>query len=397
MPQNFTDLMLRKLTSNGQDRLEIWDARIPAFGVRVSSAGTKTFILMYRHRGRPRRLTLGRYPVLSLADARTKATEALLTINEGADPALVEHAVDDPTYQFDAVATSFVTRHCNVRNKASTAKETERLLNKHFVSAWKKRDVRDIRQSHINEILDALVADDKPSEANHALGVIKTLFRWCMDRDMIAVSPCMKVKKPAKHGSRARVLSEAELKAVWGVLEPEGYPFGTMTKLLILTGQRRGEVTQMRSSQLDLKAKTWLIPAELSKNGREHLLPLSDHAIAVINSVPKHGNDLLFPARGNDDNVVSGFTRAKNRLDKLSGVTGWTLHDLRRTTATFLGKLDTPPHVIERVLNHVSGSFAGVAGVYNRHTYLDEMRKALQAWGNHMSSLPTAVSEAEAA
>jgi integrase len=376
MPQNFTDLMLRKLTSNGQDRLEIWDARIPAFGVRVSSAGTKTFILMYRHRGRPRRLTLGRYPVLSLADARTKATEALLTINEGADPALVEQAIDDPTYQFDAVATSFVTRHCNVRNKASTAKETERLLNKHFVSAWKKRDVRDIRQSHINEILDALVADDKPSEANHALGVIKTLFRWCMDRDMIAISPCVKV---------------------WGALEPEGYPFGTMTKLLILTGQRRGEVTQLRRSQLDLKARTWLIPAELSKNGREHLLPLSDHALAVIKSIPTHDNDLLFPARGNGENVVSGFTRAKNRLDKVSGVTGWTLHDLRRTTATFLGKLDTPPHVIERVLNHVSGSFAGVAGVYNRHPYLDEMQKALQAWGNHVSSLSTALSEAEAA
>jgi integrase len=395
MPQNFTDLMLRKLTSNGQDRLEIWDARIPAFGVRVSSAGTKTFILMYRHRGRPRRLTLGRYPVLSLADARTKATEALLTINGGADPALAEQAVDDPTYQFDAVATSFVTRHCNVRNKASTAKETERLLNKHFVSAWKKRDVRDIRQSHINEILDALVADDKPSEANHALGVIKTLFRWCMDRDMIAVSPCMKVKKPAKHGSRARVLSEAELKAVWGVLEPEGYPFGTMTKLLILTGQRRGEVTQMRWSQLDLKAKTWLIPAELSKNGREHLLPLSDHAMAVVKSVPKLDNDLLFPARGNDENVVSGFTRAKNRLDKLSGVTGWTLHDLRRTTATFLGKLDTPPHVIERVLNHVSGSFAGVAGVYNRHPYLDEMQKALQAWGSYLVDLVDVLAVAE--
>ena len=98
-------------------------------------------------------------------------------------------------------------------------------------------------------------------------------------------------------------------------------------------------------------------------------------------------NDLLFPARGNGDNVVSGFTRAKNRLDKLSGVTGWTLHDLRRTTATYLGKLDTPPHVIERVLNHVSGSFAGVAGVYNRHPYLDEMRDALQAWGSHLAQL----------
>ena len=387
MAQNFTDLMLRKLTSNGEDRLELWDARIPGFGVRVSKAGTKTFILLYRHRGRPRRMSLGRYPVLSLADARIQATEALLTITQGADPALIEHAEDDPAFQFDAVVAAFVARHCAVQNKASTAKETERLLAKHFVAAWKKRDVRDIRQSHINEILDALIAAGKPSEANHALGVIKTLFRWCVDREMLAISPCMKVKKPAKHGSRARVLNEPELKALWSVLDAEAYPFGVMTKLLILTGQRRGEVTQMRWSQLDLVGRTWTIPAELCSNGRGHLLRLSDHALSVLASVPRGGNDLVFPARGNAENVVSGFTRAKNRLDRLSGVTDWTLHDLRRTTATFLGKHDTPPHVIERVLNHVSGSFAGVAGVYNRHPYLDEMRNALQAWGSYVSTL----------
>jgi integrase len=254
------------------------------------------------------------------------------------------------------------------------------------VSAWKKRDVRDIRASHVNDILDALVEAGKPSEANHALGVIKTLFGWCSDRDMITVSPCAKIKKPAKHGSRSRALSESELRRLWALLEGEGYPFGTMTKLLLLTGQRRGEVTQMRWSQLDLAARTWLIPTELSKNGREHLVPLSDHALAVIASIGRAGNDLVFPAHGNVENVFSGFTRAKNRLDRLSGLKDWTLHDLRRTTATHLGKLGTPPHVIERVLNHVSGSFAGVAGVYNRHPYFEEMRAALQVWGERLAT-----------
>lgn len=381
MAQAFTDLMLRKLTSGGADRIEVWDSRMPAFGLRVSAAGTKTFILMYRHRGVLRRLSLGRYPVLSLADAREKAADALRQVTRGEDPTLTEHAPDDPSFQFATVVERFVERHCAVQNKASTAKETERLLRKHFVGAWGKRDVRDIRQAHVNEILDALIEADKPSEANHALGVIKTLFQWCVDRDMIAVSPCMKVKKPAKHGSRARVLSEGELAAVWGALDAEGYPFGPMVKLLILTAQRRGEVTQMRWSQIDRKARTWLIPAELSKNGREHLLPLSTHAMAVLDALPRNHEDLLFPARGNDEAVFSGFTRAKNRLDKTAGVTDWTLHDLRRTAATFLGKLKTPPHVIERVLNHISGSFAGVAGVYNRHPYFDEMRQALELWG----------------
>jgi len=154
-------------------------------------------------------------------------------------------------------------------------------------------------------------------------------------------------------------------------LAAEGYPFGAMTKLLILTGQRRGEVTQMRWSQIDFDAKTWLIPAELSKNGREHLLPLSASVIEILGSLPRLHDELLFPAKGNSGAVISGFSRAKIRIDKSSGVTGWILHDLRRTTATYLGKLETPPHVIERILNHISGSFAGVAGVYNRYPYLD--------------------------
>jgi integrase len=387
MVQNLTDLMLRKLSANGKDRREIWDGRVPGFGVRLSGAGTKTFILVYRHRGRPRRMTLGRYPFVSLADAREKASEALRQINNGDDPAYMEHAIDEPPFQFNTVVSNYIERHCTVRNKASTAKETERLLKKHFVTAWGKRDIRDIRQMHINEILDALVAADKPSEANHALGVIKTLFRWCVDRDMLAISPCIKVKKPAKHGSRSRVLTEGELKEVWTVLELENYPFGHMTKLLILTGQRRGEVTQMRWSQIDLKTKTWTIPAELSKNGHEHKLPLSQHAMNVLKSLPRMHDDLLFPARGNDDAVISGFSRAKIRLDKLSGVTEWTLHDLRRTTATFLAKHRTPPHVVERILNHVSGTFAGVAGVYNRHPYFDEMRGALEDWGEWVKRL----------
>lgn len=387
MPQHFTDLMLRKLSCEGQDRIEVWDGRVPGFGIRVSKFGTKTFILTYRHRGRPRRMTIGRYPYLSLMDAREKASDALRQLGKGVDPALSAEVAEDPSYQFDAVLARFVERHCTPNNKPSTAKETARLLRKHFESAWGKRDIRDIRPTHITEVLEDLVASGRPSEANHALGVVKTLFRWSVDREMLADNPCDKIKKPAKHGTRARVLSDDELKAVWHALETEAYPFGEMTKLLVLTGQRRGEVSQMRWSQLDLKSATWTIPEELSKNGREHLLPLSPSAIAILKNLPRLHDDLVFPARGNDETVISGFSRAKARLDKLSGVEDWTLHDLRRTAATYLAKLETPPHVIERILNHISGSFAGVAGIYNRHSYLVEMRAALDKWDLHLKAL----------
>ena len=383
----FTDMMVRKLVPIGRDRFEVWDGRVPGFGLRVAPTGTKTFILVYRHRGRTRRLTLGRYPFLSLADARDKAVMALQAVTRGEDPALDAAATDGVTFQFDAVLDQFVTRHCRVRNKPATARETERLLRKHFVAAWSKRDIRDISPSHINAVLDGLVAAGKPSEANHALGAIKTLFAWCVERDLLNVSPGMKVRKPAKHGARSRVLNDDELLAVWRAFVADGYPFGTMGMLLLLTGQRRGEVTQMRWAQIDFAHSTWTIPAELAKNNHAHVLPLVTPAIAVLKAVPRLSDARVFPARSNDANAISGFTRAKLRFDTVSGVTGWTLHDLRRTVATGLAKLGVAPHVIERILNHVSGTFGGVAGIYNRFQYVEEMRAALEVWAAHIERL----------
>jgi len=385
--QAFTDLMLRKLTSGERDLIEVWDQQIPGFGMRVSKSGTKSFMLVYRHRGLSRRLTLGRYPVLTLAAARDAAIDALRQIRDGIDPMLEKKRARDPSFQFDAVVASYVEKHCKLHNKPSTAKESERSLNKHFVSEWGKRDIRDITTTHITEILDKMIARGIPSEANHALGVVKTLFGWCVDRDMLAISPCAKVRKPAKHNSRARVLSDEELIRVWRSFEAEGYPFGFMGKLLVLTGQRRGEVTEMRWNQIDETRKTWTIPATLAKNHREHVLPLSDAAMAILRSVPRLSDERVFPARNNDTNAISGFTRAKLRFDKLSGVAEWTIHDIRRTVATGLAQLGVAPHVIERVLNHISGTFAGVAGVYNRFQYQDEMRAALERWAVHIDRL----------
>lgn len=381
MTQQLTDLTLRRLTTDGADRIEVWDGRMPGFGMRVSKNGTKTFILLYRHRGRPRRLSLGRWPIVSLAKARQKARAALQTLDDGSDPAIGHRPDDNPSFRFDAVVQAFVDRHCLQRNRASTAKETQRLLRKHFVAAWGQRDIRDLRQADINSVVDGLVEDGRPSEANHALGVVKTLFSWCFDRDMLIANPCAKVKKPAKHGKRSRTLSEDELKKVWHASLGEGFPFGPLVQLLLLTGQRRGEIAQMQWQQLDFNARCWTIPESIAKNGREHVLPLSDAAVEILQSMPRLNKTYVFPARGNDKATVSGFSKPKVRLEMVVGASDWTLHDLRRTTATYLARLGTAPHVIERILNHVSGSFGGVAGVYNRHAYLEEMRAAMQQWG----------------
>ena len=326
---------------------------------------------------------------MSLAAARQKARAALQAVDEGSDPAVGHRPDDNPSFRFDAVVKDFVERHCVQHNRASTARETQRLLSKHFVKAWGQRDIRDIRQADIYAVIDGLVKDGTPSEANHALGVVKTLFAWSTDRDMLTVDPSVKVKKPAKQGKRSRTLSEGELKRLWRALPAEGFPFGHLVQLLILTAQRRGEVAQMQWPQLDFENRLWTIPEDIAKNGREHVLPLSDLAIEVLRSVPRLNETYVFPARGNDDATVSGFSKSKVRLEVAVGADDWTLHDLRRTTATFLAKLGTLPHVIERILNHVSGSFAGVAGVYNRHLYIEEMRVSLERWSDWVREVTT--------
>ena len=177
---------------------------------------------------------------------------------------------------------------------------------------------------------------------------------------------------------------------MYGAAHEIGYPFGTIVKLLILTGQRRGEVTGMEWSELDLDAALWTIPAARSKNGRAHALPLAPVALATITAIPRTSSRFVFPARGNHEATFSGWSKAKRELDAMVGIPDWTLHDLRRSMATSLASLGTSPHIVERILNHAGGTFAGVAGVYNRFEYRDEMREALMAWEREVSRLVSA-------
>ena len=168
----------------------------------------------------------------------------------------------------------------------------------------------------------------------------------------------------------------------------QGYPFGTINKLLFFTGQRRSEVAGMAWDDLDLDAKVWSIPADKNKSARAHEVPLTDMSAAIISEIPRLDEILVFPARRKNSNKpVSGFSKAKKQLDELSGVMDWRQHDIRRTVATGMAGLAIPPHVVERVLNHSSGSFCGVAGIYNRFGYLPEMRDALEKWERHVLSL----------
>jgi integrase len=196
-------------------------------------------------------------------------------------------------------------------------------------------------------------------------------------------------KRVTTREARDRVLSDVEIKAFWAACERSGWPFGPLFKLLLLTGQRREEVGALRWGEFDLDSGTWTIPATRAKNKKLHDVHLSAFALELLAGLPRMG-DLLFASRGA---APSGYSKAKGRLDCFVGeivggtVEPWVLHDLRRTTASGMARLNIAPHVVDRVLNHVSGTIRGVARIYNRYDYRDERMAALEAWGRHIEAL----------
>ncbi len=403
-----TDVFLKNVKPPERGQTDIWDAQIAGFGVRVSHTGTRTFVMVYRYQGDWRRDTLGKYPDVKLADARGKAEKARGDLRDGIDPrGKRKTARPAPKAQsFVTVVDAFIAGYVARNNRASTAAETERLLRSVFVPVWGRRALGEIKKADILHVIDGIMARGKPSSARHAFAAIRKFFNWCVERGHLDDSPWRTIKPPVKANSRDRVLSDAELALIWRAAEGQGWPFGRIVQLLMLTGQRRGEVVGLRWEELDLDAAVWTIPGSRTKNHKQHLVPLSPSVVAILKALPRiEGSEFAFPARGMPEQAYSGYSKGKRVLDAdidtvrrkeavAAGRTAddikhldWTLHDLRRTAATGMARAGVAPHVVERILNHVSGTFGGVAGVYNRFQYLDEMRAALELWETHIARL----------
>ncbi len=354
-----TDLLIRKTGSPERGQKTYFDDALPGFGLRVSQGGTKSFVVIY---GRQRRLkTLGRYPVLGLADARKQAKKLL------GDVAIMDPAaVHVPKVSF-AVATERFLADCEIRNKPRTVEEYRRLLRRHFDIG---KAIGDVKRADIMRRVEAI--KDAPAERQHAFVAIRTMMNWCLKHGLIEASPVPKLTFSTT--SRSRVLSDAELKMVWQRAEEFGYPYGQIVQLLILTGQRRGEIAALRKSWIE--DDLIVFPVGFTKNKREHRLPLGPKARAIIDALPGD-TDMLFPARGTTDSPFNGWSKYKRAFDEPLQIAPYTLHDLRRTFASKLAELGTPIHVTERLLNHVSGTVSGVAAVYNRYEYLTEMQSAV--------------------
>ena len=377
-------------------RREVPDGLIRGLFFVVQPSGAKSWAVRYRFNGLPRKLTLGAFPAIDLKAARELAQRALVAVAAGEDPASAKQAAKAAARApadrdgVEKVVSTFVERYAKANTREGTWKETERLLNKEVIGAWKGRHFSAIRRADVHELLDGIVDRGALIVANKTLAALRRMCGWAVERGIITTSPCEGVKAPSQERSRDRVLSDDELRRVWTACDAVGWPFGPLVHLLILTGQRRDEVAEMQWSEVDLDGKTWTLPRSRVKNDQAHAVPLSDQALRVLATLPRISTEdgPIFTTTG--ESSVSGFSRAKRRIDKEIAdvkLAPWVIHDLRRTLASGMARLGINLPVIEKVLNHTSGSFAGVVGVYQRHSFADEKRHALQAWGAHVERL----------
>ena len=401
-------------------RIEYFDKLLPGFALRVSGptasnpAGSKSWVVFYRFRRKLRRDTIGKWPVLELAEAREKARKLLATVGEGRDP----HTAEQTTHAVDVAVDEFMKRHMAAHQRsASYINETRRIFDVLVLPQWRGKTLKDISRRDVLDLLDRIADGRAPSKpggavkrapimANRTLAALRVFFRWAVGRGFIETSPVSNIPRPAGENPRDRVLSDEEIIFFWEGSETLGWPFGSLFRLLLLTAQRRDEVGSMEWLEIDFDTGIWTLPRERAKNDRAHEVPLSPIALDILAAVPRiSGSRFVFTTTG--QRPASGFSKAKQRLDaqmaelRAQALTNdgvntdlsevkippWTLHDLRRTAATKIAKLNVPPHVVDRILNHISGTITGVAAIYNRHAYLEERKAALEAWGGYIERL----------
>ena len=392
-----TAASVERLKAPTAGQIEYYDRRLPSFGMRLSYQGTKSWFVMTRLDGKLIRVTLGRHPVLSLADAREEARRVVSLAAGGKDPRQIrseakQKRCEERRNSFDVCADEFLQKYAERHLRLSTQREYQRILKGKDTRAWRDRPVSEITKRDVLDVIEGIESRGSPGASRRALAYLRKFFNWCAERDIITGAPTDRVRSPHPETKRDRVLTEEEIRCVLRAIDAERSIFRPLLSVLLLTGQRRAEAAGMLWSELrdlDSDSALWEIPGHRTKNKHSHLVPLSPAVRDVLLRVPRV-DDLVFTTTG--ETPVSGFGKVKARLDArvdemrrsegLEQIPPWTLHDLRRTMVTVMNEsLGVAPHVVEAVVNHMSGlAKAGVAGVYNRALYLEARKCALNLW-----------------
>jgi integrase len=370
----------------------------------VQPSGAKSWALRYRFNGDTRKLTLGAVAdreapglidALTLAGARKAAADARHRVEQGIDPAAqkrttkattADMAAQRATDNVEALAEQFLRLYAKASTRPRTYRQTEDVLRRLVLPAWRGRTVHDVRRRDCIALIDEIASARGPHMANKSLAVLSRWFSWLVGRDVITVSPAMGVERPAKDVPRERILDDSEVAALWHVCDEEGV-FGSFVRVMLLTGTRRSEAAGMRWSEINEVTRLWSLPRERVKNAVAHTVPLAPQAWAIIASQPRLvGSDLVFTHSG--AKPIGGFSRLKANIDRrMTLATPWTLHDTRRTCASGMQRLGIRAEVVERCLNHRSGAYRGISGVYQVDPMADAKRDAFERWAAHVEEL----------
>ena len=381
-------------------RIERFDSGADGLSLRVTDRGTKTWNICYHFpdaqgRLKHHRFTIGPWPAIGLAQARDTArmvkSRAKAGINpkaerDAAQAAAKAEAQTEARNTFTAIAENYIALECPGLRRGA---EIEAIIRRELLPPWSDRHTAGFRRSDLTELTDRLIVAGTPMAAHRVYQTATRIFNWALNRGDIEASPFAAMQPPVKKVARDRALKEHEIKALWSVWGEQAYPFGEMQKLLLLLGQRRSEVAQMLWPEVDFDKREWAIPASRSKSRREHIVPLPDAAVEILESLPRFTDgDYVFTTTAGR-RPVSAFSKAKVRIDQMlidqdAAIENWRVHDLRRTCRTGLARLGVPEIVSERVLNHLP---QGLGKIYNVHEYLEEKRDALARWAQEVQNI----------
>ena len=342
----------------------VWDATVPGLGIRVTDRGVKSFVLVVRYPGssNPAPRSLGTYGAITLEAARVRAREWLALIGNGTDPAL--HLADKRAQTFQAISDQYLLRKAKDHR---TRGETEAMLTRLIHPTLGQRPITSINRSDIVRLLDKIEDENGSVTATKVLGIISRVMNFHASRTDDFRSPIVKGMGRGTAQARSRILSDDELRSIWAACEE--YPvFGPMLRFILLTATRRNEAGKMRWSEVN--GDEWVIPAARYKTNIDHVIPLSRMALSAL---PERNGEWVFS--GNGFQPIGNYTQNKEAIDKASGVSGWVIHDLRRTARSLMSRAGVPPDHAERCLGHV---IPGVRGTYDRHEYHQEKQRAYE-------------------
>jgi integrase len=377
----------RVTVPRGKSEIIVFDDDVPGWGLRVRAGGSASWVFQYRQGSKQRRLTLGSATAISAQNARERASEIHARVRLGEDPA--GQKIESRTRAVETFGS--VLRPYLVHKKAGLKPRTYEEVERHLLMHAKRLHgllLTTTDRRTAAALLADLAANNGPNLANSVRASLSAFFSWAMREGLAEANPIIGTNRAVTKGARDRALANSELHSIWAALGDNDY--SNIVRLLALTGQRRDEIGGLRWQEVDFDKAVISLPAERTKNSRPHDIPLSPAALSILKHQTRFADRECVFGSGADG--YRGWSNNKVMLDaRIAGngaIPAWRLHDLRRTVSTRMhDDLRIPPHIVEAVLNHVSGHRAGVAGVYNRATYDKEKAVALNRWAKHLLAI----------